>query len=73
MALFGFGVLFIFGWLHDWRSERGLPPGIEGLAGTLAMSVGIAIAALGIFWFLFPLVLEVGAAYFESRRNRYRE
>ena len=73
MTLFGLGVLFIFGWLHGWRSERGLAPGIEGLAETLALSVGIAIAALSVIWFLLPLVVEIGAAYFESRRNRYRE
>lgn len=70
MTLFGLGVLFIFGWLHGWRSERGLPAGIGGLAESLAMSFGIAIAVVGMIWFFVPLILEIGMAYFDERRRR---
>lgn len=43
LTVAGVAVLFSFIWLHDWRTGRGLPPGIEGMAETLFMAVALVV------------------------------
>lgn len=55
LAAAGVAVLFCFSWLHDWRTGRGLPPSIEGMAETLGMAVvlvliGFVLLHLTIQW-----------------------
>lgn len=70
MLIFGLGGLFIFGWLYKWRTEHGLPPGIDGLVETFMLSIGITVAVALTIWLLVPLILEIGAAYLDERRRQ---
>lgn len=72
MMMFGLGVLFTFGWLLKWRSERGLEPGIEALTETFVLSIGIVISLASVIWFFLPLAWEIGVIYFQERRRRRR-
>lgn len=55
MAFSGVAVLFCFSWLHSWRTDHGLPPGIGGMAETFFMAtiiviVGYVLLQLLIHW-----------------------
>lgn len=72
LTTLGLGALFIFGWLLNWRTERGMPVGLEGLIETFALAIGIVIALASVLWFFLPLAWEIGAIYFQERRRRRR-
>lgn len=69
MLVLGICVLYVFSWLHDWRTERGLPSGLEGLVETFGLAIGIVMAAASILWFFLPLVWEIVRASFDSRHR----
>lgn len=44
--------ILIFVNLHQWREERGTPPGLEGLAESALLTVAMLIIAYGVFLFI---------------------
>ncbi|WP_312481061.1 hypothetical protein [Stutzerimonas nitrititolerans] len=69
LALFGICVWLVTSQLHEWRIERGLPVGIEGLMETMAISAGLVFGAAALIWFFLPIAFEILAEWLKSRRG----